>query len=82
MSNVKDRVYYIVIGSVFGLLGRVLYDIIPMTLLRLYGDNSITDKEFGIVCFKGAVGVVMACVLFLLANVLFRKRNNIDSDTS
>ena len=77
----KNKAYYIVIGSVFGLFGRVLYDIIPMTILRLLDPPLITNEEFAMVIIKGSVGIVMGCVLFLLANVIFKKRNSIDSDT-
>ncbi len=65
----------------FGLFGRVLYAIIPMTILRLLDPPLITNEEFAMVIIKGSVGVVMGCVLFLLANVIFKKRNSIDSDT-
>jgi hypothetical protein len=81
MNEMKNKAYYIVIGSVFGLFGRVLYDIIPMTILRLLDPPLITNEEFAMVIIKGSVGIVMGCVLFLLANVIFKKRNSIDSDT-
>ena len=71
MNEMKNKAYYIVIGSVFGLFGRVLYDIIPMTILRLLDPPLITNEEFAMVIIKGSVGVVMGCVLFLLANVIF-----------
>ncbi len=74
MNEMKNKAYYIVIGSVFGLFGRVLYDIIPMTILRLLDPPLITNEEFAMVIIKGSVGVVMGCVLFLLANVIFKKK--------
>jgi len=75
------KAYYIVIGSVFGLFGKVLYDVIPVTLLRLVGYSNITNEELALVFFKGSVGVAVGCILFLLANVLFRNRNNTTSNT-
>ncbi len=74
MNEMKNKAYYIVIGSVFGLFGRVLYDIIPMTILRLLDPPLITNEEFAMVIIKGSVGIVMGCVLFLLANVIFKKK--------
>ncbi len=32
----RDKAYYIIIGSVFGLFGKVLYELIPITLLKLF----------------------------------------------
>lgn len=75
------KAYYIVIGSVFGLFGKVLYDLIPVTVLKLIGYSNITNDELAIVFFKGSVGVVVGCTLFLLANVLFKNRNNTNSNT-
>jgi hypothetical protein len=53
MNEMKNKAYYIVIGSVFGLFGRVLYDIIPMIILRLLDPPLITNEEFAMVIIKG-----------------------------
>ena len=76
------KAYYIVIGSVFGLFGKVLYDVIPVTILKLIGYSNITNEELAFVFFKGSVGVVVGCILFLLATMLFRNRNKTNINTS
>lgn len=55
--------------------------ILFQSILRLLNPPLITNEEFAIVIIKGSIGVVMGYVLFLLANVIFNKRNSIDSDT-
>ena len=78
----RDKAYYIIIGSVFGLFGKVLYELIPIIILKLFQYPSVTTEEFVIVFFKGIVGMEMSCMLYLSPNMLFRNQKNNNSNTS